>query len=65
MSEPVFPFYSEGDESALEVCYDCGRSLPDDGDPGVIRVYVTTDDGTAVTVCRRHWLERTAPHSFH
>ena len=65
MSEPVFPFYSDGDESELEVCYDCGRPLPDDGDPDVIRVLVTTHKGVAVTVCRRHWRDRISLQSFH
>jgi hypothetical protein len=65
MCEPVFPFYSERDESEPEVCYDCGRPLPDDGDPDVIHVLVTTDDGVAVSVCRRHWLERSSPYWYH
>jgi len=65
VSEPVFPFYSDGVESEAEVCYDCGRPLPDEGDPDVIRVLVTSSDGDPVSVCRRHWLMRTAPHAIH
>jgi hypothetical protein len=65
MSEPVFPFYADGDESEAEVCYDCGRPLPDEGDPDVIRVLVTNSEGNVVSVCRRHWLMRTAPHALH
>jgi hypothetical protein len=65
MSEPVFPFYSEGDESEAEVCYDCGRPLPDEGDPDVIRVLVADDGEKVVAVCRRHWLMRTAARALH
>ncbi len=65
MSEPVFPFYSDGDESGTEVCYDCGRPLPDEGDPDVIRVLEASSDGDPVSVCRRHWLMRTTPHAIH
>ncbi len=65
MSEPVFPFYSEGDETDVEVCFDCGRPLPDEGDPDVIRVLVTDRNGNVISVCRRHWLMRTAPNALH
>ena len=42
-----------------EHCFDCGKALPDEGDPAVIHVRVTRRDGTVevVPVCRRHWRE--------
>ena len=59
MEEPAFPFYIEGDESRAEHCFDCGRALPDDGDPAVIYVRVRRRDGIVEVVpsCRRHWRE--------
>ncbi len=59
MEEPAFPFYSEGDESASEHCLDCGRALPEEGDPAVIHVRVTRRDGTdeVAPACRKHWRE--------
>jgi hypothetical protein len=59
MEEPAFPFYGHGDESRAEHCFDCGRALPDEGDPAVIYVRVTQRDGVVEVVpsCRRHWRE--------
>ena len=59
MEEPAFPFYSDGDESRAEHCFDCGRALPDDGDPAVIYVRVTRRDGIVevAPACRKHWRE--------
>ena len=45
MEEPAFPFYGDGDESRAEHCFDCGKVLPDEGDPAVIYVRVTRRDG--------------------
>jgi hypothetical protein len=60
MEEPVFPFFSEGDESERVHCFDCGRPLPEEGDPGIIYVVGERDDGTVenLPVCRFHWHER-------
>ena len=57
MEEPAFPYYSEGSESESEHCFDCGRALPDEGDPAVIHVRVARRDGAVEMVpsCRRHW----------
>ena len=59
MEEPAFPYYSDGDETAAEHCFDCGKALPDDGDPAVIHVRVRRPDGTVevVPACRRHLRE--------
>ncbi len=59
MEEPAFPYYSDGDETKAEHCYDCGKVLPEEGDPAVIYVRVTRRDGTVevVPACRRHWRE--------
>lgn len=57
MEEPAFPYYSDGDESKAEHCFDCGKALPDEGDPAVIYVRVKRRDGAIeiVPACRRHW----------
>lgn len=59
MEEPAFPYYIEGDESKAEHCFDCGKALPDEGDPAVIYVRVTRRDGTieVVPACGKHWRE--------
>ena len=64
MEEPAFPFYSDGDESKAEHCFDCGKALPDDGDPAVIYVRVRRRDGIVEVMpsCRRRWHE--AEESF-
>jgi|GEM_PF-2654723 hypothetical protein len=61
MEEPNFPFYIEGDEDEVPHCHDCGKPLPDAGDPGVIYVLGQAGDGSFVRlpVCRLHWHERT------
>jgi hypothetical protein len=57
VEEPLFPFFSEGDEHAQQHCYDCGMPLPEAGDPEVI--YVPVEDAPGVwrllPSCRRHW----------
>ena len=57
MEEPAFPFYGDGDESRAEHCFDCGKALPEEGDPAVIYVRVRRRDGIVEVVpsCRRHW----------
>ncbi len=57
MEEPLFPFYTEGDEHEQQHCYDCGKPLPDEGDPEVIYVPVQQPDGEwrLMPACRRHW----------
>ncbi len=59
MEEPAFPFYGDGDESRAEHCFDCGKALPEEGDPAVIYVRVRRRDGIVEVVpsCRRHWPE--------
>ena len=59
MEEPLFPFFSEGDEHEQQHCYRCGLPLPDGGDPDVIRVPVQTarGDWQLAPACRRHWRE--------
>lgn len=59
MEEPLFPFFSEGDEHEQQHCYDCGLPLPDQGDPDVIWVPVQaeTGDWRLAPACRRHWRE--------
>lgn len=60
MEEPVFPFFWEGDESEQVHCFDCGRPLPEEGDPGIIYVVDEREDGGVgkLPVCRLHWHER-------
>jgi hypothetical protein len=57
VEEPLFPFFSEGDESQRQHCYDCSMPLPEAGDADVIWVPVQTDAGTweLAPACRRHW----------
>jgi len=59
MEEPAFPYYSDGDESTAEHCFDCGKALPEEGDPAVIHVRMRRSDGTfdVVAACRKHWRE--------
>jgi hypothetical protein len=60
MEEPIFPFFSEGDDSEQVHCFDCGRPLPEEGDPGIICVDGEREDGTVgkLPVCHHHWRER-------
>jgi hypothetical protein len=57
VEEPLFPFFSEGNEQEREHCYDCGIPLPDAGDPDVIWIPVQTEqEGWQLApACRRHW----------
>lgn len=59
MEEPLFPFFSEGDEHERQHCFDCGMPLPDEGDPEVIWLPVQAKTGVweLVPTCRRHWRE--------
>ncbi len=59
MEEPLFPFFSHGDEQGRQHCYDCFLPLPEDGDAEVILVPVQGRDGVwqLVPACRRHWYE--------
>ena len=59
MEEPLFPFFSEGDEHEQQHCYDCGMPLPDEGDPDVIYIPVEGPKGEwhLAPACRRHWRE--------
>jgi hypothetical protein len=65
MEEPLFPFFSEGDEHELQHCFDCGLPLPDQGDPDVIYVVVQNRDGAWETqpACRRHWRDTLLPQA--
>ncbi len=57
MEEPLFPFFSEGDEHEQQHCHFCGLPLPDGGDSDVIRVPVQAESGAwyLAPACRRHW----------
>jgi hypothetical protein len=57
VEEPLFPFFSEGDEHEQQHCYTCGLPLPDAGDPDVIRIPVQAESGEwyLAPACRRHW----------
>lgn len=59
MEEPLFPFFSAGDEHEQQHCYDCGMPLPDAGDPDVIWIPMQTGKGEweLAPACRRHWRE--------
>ena len=59
MEEPQFPFFGAGDEHELQHCFDCGKPLPDEGDPDVILLALQDGNGVWQTVpaCRRHWRE--------
>ena len=59
MEEPLFPFFSEGDEQERHHCHDCFMPLPDAGDSEVIWVPVQTGTGQweLAPACRRHWRE--------
>jgi hypothetical protein len=56
VEEPLFPFFSEGDEHEQQHCHFCGLLLPDGGDPDVIRVPVQAESGAwyLAPACRRH-----------
>ena len=59
MEEPQFPFFGDGNESSQQHCFDCGKPLPDEGDPDVI--WLAMQDGSGVwqnlPACRHHWRE--------
>jgi hypothetical protein len=63
VEEPLFPFFSEGDESQRQHCHDCCMPLPEDGDSEVIWVPVQTDVGAweLAPACRRHWRDAWGP----
>jgi len=62
VEEPLFPFFSEGDEHEMQHCHDCGLPLPEPGDPDVIWVPVQAETGEwrLAPACRRHWREARA-----